>query len=577
MRHLHALMLGGALFKKKVKEHGHEGDDSKSREKAIREKVVDDLRSREDSLRDREAALAAREEEHGRKNAELALKLQELAVRETELRAKYGEGKAPAKATGHPSLPEDSDHLELQEKLVLALEQRLAGARARHEELRRTSGARGRLADTIAAYRSSGYVVARLEKLGDLSAAELEKALGQFEKDALSLAPLAARCDALDRAVAKEADALRARCNDPDAIADIDRGIRELEARVEARSTQLRKRVDRWKEEGLSVARFDKLPDPGLATLEEAVTKFEEDLEVLRLFAEKLDALDASARKGAARLVPLLKDPDSIPTLEKELLELEKQAGIRRQEFLELYEKWRSEGFRVEPLEKALSADLATMRAAFLRYDEDLRRLRSLSERASRLDVSFTAQVAALDRGLHDPDQLHKMEIAVKNLEEEAEKKRAASSRRAHVPPPKVVSADSGRAVPGPKVPAAPRKEAVSAPSQKIPTVQTATPAPVSGPGPAAAESAPASHATHSGAPAKAEAAPAPAGSPEADLAAEIAASEGIIKELEAKRIDPSAAANLLKLAKSFTRSKNYAKALQYAKKAHETAAAMKK
>ena len=561
MQKLYVLMLAGALFKKKVKENGHDGDDSRARERAIRDKVVDDLRGREDTLREREATVAAREEEHTRNSAEHARKMQELAVRESELRAKYGEGGVPSRPEGHPPLPADSDHLEGQEKLVSALEHRLAGARAKHEELRRSSGAKNRLADTIAAYRSSGYLVGRLEKLGGLSASELEKALGQYEKDAAALSPLAARCDGIDRTLAKEADALRARCNDPDSIKEIERGIRELESRVEARRAELRKRVDRWKDDGYSVTRFGKLQDHGLGALEEAVTKFEEDLEVLGLFTGKLDSMDASARKGAARLVSLLKDPDSIPTLEKEFLALEREAGVRRHEFMELFEKWRREGFLVEPLEKVLSADMPVLRAAFLKFEEDVQRLKTLSERASRLDVSFTAQVAALNRDLRDPDKLHKLEITLKNLEEEAERKKSASARRPHVPPPKVVAAVTAPPVPGPKVPAAQTKEPAPGPNQKTPEVETAP----------SAQPAPAS------APSVAESAPAPQPGSEAELAQEIAASESLIKELEAGRIDPSAASNLLKLAKSFTRSKNLAKAIQYARKARETAAAMKK
>jgi hypothetical protein len=581
MRHAYALALGGALFKKKVKENGHDGD-SKSREKAIRDKVVDDLRGREDTLREREAALAAREEEHGKKSAELAHKLQELAVRETELKSKYGDGGAPAKAAAHHELPPDSDKVEEQEKLVSALERRLAGARARHEELRR-SGTGRRLSDTISAYHSSGYIVSRLEKLKDLPTAELDKALAKFEKDAAALGPLAARCDGLDRAVAKEAEALRSRCNDPDAIAEIERGIKELETRIEARRAELRKRVDRWKHEGFSTARFARLTDTGLGALEEAAAKFEEDIEVLRMFREKLGALDDPARKDADRLAPFLNDPDNIPALEKEFLELEKQAGVRRQAFLELFEKWRSEGFRVEPLEKALSADLPKMRAAFLKFDEDVRRLRALSGRASSLDVSFATQVAGLNRGLHDPEQLEKMEIAVKELEEEAAIGKAASAGRSHAPAPKVVStrrtaARAAEAVE--KTPPAP--EAPKAPAGERPVPAARAPAEEAPPkAPAPAPPAPAPH--HAPAPShseppKAAAGPAPAaGGPESEVAAEMAAAEAIIKELEAKKVDPSAAANLLKLGKSFNRSKNYAKALQYARKAKETAAAMRK
>ncbi len=551
----YALVMTGALFKKKVKENGHDGTDAKSREKAIRDKVVDDLRSREDTLREREAAIASREREHGKKSAELALKLQELAVRETELKGKYSDGGAPARPAGHHNLPPDFDHPGDQEKLVLALEQRLAGARARHEELRR-SGTDRRLQDTIAAYRTSGYVVSRLEKLHDLAAAELEKEITRFESDAAALGPLAARCDAIDRAAGKDAEAIRARCNDPDALADIERGLRELEKRVEARKAELRRRVDRWKGEGYSVARFGKFEDAGLGQLEDAVAKFEEDLEVLCLFAEKLDALDPSARKGAARLVPMLRDPDNIPALEKEFLELDKQAGIRRQEFLELFEKWKSEGFRVEPLEKVLPSELSEIRTEFLKFDEDIRRLRALSERAARLDARFAPRVAGLDRGLHDPEQLRKMEVAVRELEDEAERLEAAADQKPRAPsPPKAVAA--------PGIPPAPEKP----------------PPPPPPPGPNPPEAAPhgRTRPAPESAPGKAEAPPAQPGDAESEVKAEVAAAESAIKDLEARKVDPSAAANLLKLGKSFIRSKNFAKALQYAKKARDTAESMRK
>lgn len=298
------------------------------------------------------------------------------------------------------------------------------------------------------------------------------------------------------------------------------------------------------------MARFSGLQDAALTALEEAVSKFEEDLEVLRHFTAKLDALDAADRKAASRLVPMLKDPENIPALEKEFQALEKQAGGRVQQFLELFEKWKAEGFRVERLEKALSADQAAMRSAFLQFDEDVRRLRGLSERASRLDVSFATQVAGLNRGLHDPEQLHKMELAVRELEEESERKKPAAARKAHAPPPKVVH--PARTAPAPAAPKEPAGEGAPG-APRSPAVELA-PEP-----PKAAAAAPA------------------AGSPETELAAEIAAAEAAIKELEARKIDPAAASNLLKLGKSFNRSKNHAKALQYARKAKETAEAMKK
>jgi len=547
MRHVHALLIGGALFKKKIKEPGPHGEENRAREKAIREKVVDDLRDREDALRDHRTELAAKEEELSTRSAELAQKLQELAAREGELRAKYGEGPVPPAPAAPPgnALPPDADTIEEQENLVAALEKRLGSARRRHEDLRKTRGAGSRLADTIAAYKASGYVVARLESLKAAGPEDILKTLAQYEKDAASLQSLAARCDAIDRSFAKDANAIRARCNDPDAVSGISRALDELEARVSARCNELRKRIGAWKAEGYSVARFSSLEEGGVGALEEGAIKFEEDIEVLRMFSEKLEGLDPSLQKDAARLKPLLKDPDRLPQLERELLALERQAGMQKQEFLGLHEGWKAEGYRTDALDKALAADGATLRAAFLKFDEDVRRLRALSERAARLDSSFSSQVASLHRDLKDPAQITSLEGFIKKLEEEQERRKAAAA---------------------PARPPAPRPFPIGKAADRAAPAQAA-------PNPAGAKTAPAAPA------AAAPEAPAGPGSsgPESEVLAHIQLSENLIHELESRKIDPTAASNLLKLAKSFNRSRNFAKALQYARKAGETAAALKK
>jgi hypothetical protein len=56
-----------------------------------------------------------------------------------------------------------------------------------------------------------------------------------------------------------------------------------------------------------------------------------------------------------------------------------------------------------------------------------------------------------------------------------------------------------------------------------------------------------------------------------------IASAENMIKELETAKVDVTSASNQLKLAKSFNRMKDYNKALNYAKKALDTATHLKK
>lgn len=580
MRSVYYLMTGGALFRKKLKEPEAEVQESRAREAAIRKKVVDDLRGREDALRNKEAELASREEDLNKKSAELALKLQELAGRESELGARHVDAGAAAARTVPAELHSapDADTLEGQEKLIKALEQRLETGHARLDEMRKKSGIQRSLGNVIQAFRSAGYSVSRLEALKGVGPDDIQKAIERYERDVASLRALANRCDAVDRVLEKEANALRALCKDPDAVAAVEKGLAELESRVGARRKELINRVDGWRADGYTVDRFGALRDGGLGALEEAVLKFEEDLEVLRMFAEKIDGMDEPLRRDADRLRPLLKNPDRLHDLERELLAIEKKIGVQRQEFMELLEGWKSEGFRTEPLDKVLAADMGTLRTAFLRFDEDIRRLRSLAERASKLEAGFPSQVAALGRSLKDPEQISRAEAAIIALEDEQQRKRtgAAAFGPAAAAPSK---APGAHAVPAAATTAAatPGRATAARPAPSADRASAAAPAHTA-PAPEKARGvhpAPAAHPAAASPPAAAAAPPASA--PDADVQAQIQAAENLIKGLEAKGVEATAASNLLRLAKSFARSKNSAKALQYAQKANETAASIKK
>ena len=585
MRSTYFLMTGGALFKKKAKDPETEVQESRSREAAIRKKVVDDLRGREDALRDTESELASWEEELNKKDAELALRLQELASRESEFRTKHGEAGMSVAKTGPTDLlsAPDPDTLEGQEKHIKALELRLETARARRDEMGGKRGAHSGFDESIRKFRSAGLSIARLEAVRGAGPGDQQKALERFEKDVVGLLALAKRCDAIDQVFAKEANALKARCNDPDAIDDIETKLTELEARVVARRKVLMERVDGWTAAGYSVGRFDALRDGGLGELEEPVMKFEEDLEVLRMFSEKLNGMDRSVRKDAERLAPLLKDPDKLPELERELLAIEQKLGIQRQEFLELLEGWKSEGFRTEPLERFVASDMETLRREFLRFDEGVRRLRSLAERASRLDTGSSG-IAALGRDLKDPALLASTEATIIKLEEEQERRkgRAPAARSPAAAPSEAPAARKApAAAPAHPVPAPDRTAAVhpSPAARKAPAAMPAHPAP--GPESAAAvhpaPTAPAPDKAPAAQPPAVATAAAQASGPEAEVQAQVQEAERIVGQLEAKHVEAAAAVNLLKLARSFARSKNFAKALQYAKKAAETAAAMNK
>jgi len=70
---------------------------------------------------------------------------------------------------------------------------------------------------------------------------------------------------------------------------------------------------------------------------------------------------------------------------------------------------------------------------------------------------------------------------------------------------------------------------------------------------------------------------PAAGGSPEEAVKAQLVSVETTLKEFETKGVNVTSASNFLKLARSFSRAKNYDKALMYAKKAQDEIVNLKK
>lgn len=638
MKGIEALILGGALFKKKKSTASQQGEDARAREAAIRKKVVDDYRDREDALRDKEAELVGREEELRRSHAELALRLQEAAV------AGSGPGGPdPGQAEAGPGtfVVRPARTVQEHERLIRRMEAELAKARARFDEMVAQEKRKGEYTATLNEYRARGYVVARLEAATGKSIEEVHKAFELFAADLAKLPALAETCDAIDPVFAPEAAALKARCNDPDAVGTIEKGLAELGARVQAKRKVLMDRVGKWRAEGYVTTRFDGLQGAPLGALEEAVIKFDEDLGVLRLLNEKLNGLDKALALEAAGLRKRLFDPDNIPELEREVLALQQRAGSQKQELLGLLRAWKAEGYRTDTLEKGLEADLPALRAAFFRFDEDVRRLRSLGERLAKIDATFGPQTAAIAAHLKDPALIQDIEEEILGLENEQERQVTdlrklveelkakgysvtrleqamaggldvarkgladfeADLKRLNALAPRIEALEAKGRFPSEtaelrrllkepgsnarlenavleleerslkeqqrsdkeKPKRAPKEKSADKAGETASTVPKEALASTAAPAVAAMDKV----AAQAGAPGT--------GGAEKELEEQFQRSEDLIKELDDAKIDATAAANLLKLARSFARSKNFAKAQTYAKKAYDTAAAMKK
>ncbi|MGQ9583345.1 MAG: hypothetical protein ACUVV6_07520 [Thermoplasmatota archaeon] len=436
MRGAHFIIAAGGFFKRrKEAPPSRPSEEAEELEEAIRKKVKNELRAREDAVNERETKLNQKEAELNKKATELAHKLQELAEREAKLEGRSpgaggGTGGEATQAAAQPApfpqdFPPDQDDPAAQAELITRLENRLDAARAKHAELVERERKRAEYRDRIEGYRSRGLSVDRLEAVIGESIDDVEMAFECYENDLAQLARLAERCDRVDRVFAAEADALKARCSDPDAIPEIEAGLRELELRIEAKRREVLERVQRWADAGYVVSRLQELRDSDLSTLEQALMHFEEDVEVLKMFGERLASMDPAFEAEATQLKTQLTDPSRIPDIETQLLAIEQKIGLRKQEFVNRLAGYKAEGWVTDSLDAVMSSDLATIEKAFMKFDEDTRKLGSLAERAFKLDRFFTPQIAAITDNLRNPAQIPQIEARIQAIEEETERRRA--------------------------------------------------------------------------------------------------------------------------------------------------------
>ncbi|MEM4728528.1 MAG: hypothetical protein QXH42_02040 [Thermoplasmata archaeon] len=433
MRGAYFIPVACGLFKRK-KEAAPTAEEGEL-EEAIRKKLKDELRAREDAVRERETALKQKEEELSKKEAELALKLQELAGREAKLEARAKEleqakvAEAPAAPPVPPpqtqEFPPDFDDPALQSELIARIEKRLESAREKYRQLVAQEEKRAEYRARIEGYRARGLSVDRLEAVIGESLDDIQMAFECYENDLAHLATLAQRCDQLDKVFAAEAEALKARCNDPDAIPEIEAGIVELEARAAAKRDELLARIKKWAEQGFSVARFQTITDQSLAALEQAVMHYEEDIEVLRMFGERLASIDPVFVEEINNIRSMLNDPDKIPDIEAQLLQVEQKMNMKKQDFVNKLAGYKAEGWVTDALDAVMTSDIATIEKAFMQFEEDMKKLAVLAERTFKLDRFFTPQITAITDNLRNPARIADIEARIQAIEEETERRRA--------------------------------------------------------------------------------------------------------------------------------------------------------
>jgi len=279
--------------------------------------------------------------------------------------------------------------------------------RDRAGRLKGTRQRRAALRDRYLGHLDKGLAVGRLENALELGPDAAEAEFSRFEEELKKLGELDARLGALERpGFEGDVMALRTMLLDVDKIREIERGIAELEQRVEqaesgarlrrqelearraqddrrsAARARLEERLNEWSSFGLKV---DALRN-ALETDPEAASKMFEEFEnsmyrteELRLQLHGLRARGAGEVPGAETVERLLEDPLRLAEAERAFLEFRPraEAALRERDAelgacAEKVAALREAGEDVSRLEQALARGLADIKAALAEREKSL-------------------------------------------------------------------------------------------------------------------------------------------------------------------------------------------------------------
>jgi chromosomal replication initiator protein DnaA len=257
------------------------------------------------------------------------------------------------------------------------------------EAIEKEDELRNEMRNKIVAWLEEGYNVSDLQDKQDAPIKELEEAFSETDSKITKLNNLRDQIQSLDtRWHEEEANNIVERLKDPDAIEDIEKMVAELLDTLDKEEKQrkeLKDQLERWREEGFNVALMDKVMDQHVDKISENAIEFNERVNQLKEFDEKLNTLDTKWFEAEAVSVKdKLKDPDRIEELKTEFEELESKIEAtkqRRNEFKEKYEDWEAQGFNVEALTDVLDKEINQVEQAFEDFEKDLKQLLELQKK----------------------------------------------------------------------------------------------------------------------------------------------------------------------------------------------------
>ncbi|MEW5760837.1 MAG: hypothetical protein AB1779_08740, partial [Candidatus Thermoplasmatota archaeon] len=286
------------------------------------------------------------------------------------------------------------------------------------------------LGKKIEDWKREGYVVTRLEKLLKEDRVTIEEGIKKYESDILELKSFEERFKALDKTYSSDVLHIRGLLSNPDNIPEIEKRINVLEKKIESRKEELIKKLEDYKELGYVTKRLDGIFDKDIALIEKEFAVFEADIEKLKILSEKFGAdieIDKTFEKDISSIRRKLNDPDAIPMITREILELNEKirkrevevgkAGEKKRELYEKMEKYIEEGYVVDRLENVMNKDLETIEREFESFENDVDVLKTLGERVKKIGRGHEEEIEKIIGKLKDVDAIPEIEEVLTFIE----------------------------------------------------------------------------------------------------------------------------------------------------------------
>jgi len=475
----------------------------------------------------------------------------------------------------HHNIPDRATLEELETHKSKA-EQILAHIGARIEEAREKEERLLHLSSKLEEYKELGYAVTKFDGLDRMAPEDALQLFAEFEKGVEALKGLEDRLEQLAEQFPEVVDGLRPSLKDVDAIGRIGKSITEMEARLKDEKERFRTKLANYRAEGLDVTVLEEAIDHDMKTMVKEFSIFDEMVGRLKVVKQKLDSLDPLFDKEITELREQMRYPELLPDIEARVETLEDKEENKKREFLEKLRIWQEGGFEVTRLENISSGNLAFIDLEFKKFDQDVKVLEDIKARIARLDVDGKEAVLAL---MVNPDNIAAVRKGFAELEARArsgvvEAPAAAAAPRAAEASAKGKPSLEDRRKLIEDVRRKRLEEEKRRKDEEDERVREEREQAAARASAAAAAEEPAAPSAPE-APTTAAGRDAGAGGVEQDPATvevtrEMEMTEAMIAEAKDKGKDVNSANNLLRLARSFLRSKNYDKALQYATRSHK-------